>query len=281
MKYFFLILTFCFLTLPAQANDKPWVNIDTTTRIPLNIPKLTNAHVLIQNRKVSFQNGTTSQTLVDYSSSTSNYAHPQNQIFIEVADLNFDGFVDLNIYESQGYMGVNLFSKVYFFDPTQNTFIRDKLLPNACNLTKNTNEKTLEESCKSGPTFFKKRYQMHAGKLYLSEYHKEMIGPHHSFVIRYNPDGSEKARAVIDAFSETSELKPSVLKMKKATCALFNKASENTKTNFSLKENDVALLVNFKEEEALVWYEVFALIQGQPFRKWVQAECTFSSLEEN
>lgn len=95
----------------------------------------------------------------------SNYGGSNLVLANEHQDINFDGYNDLSVLSSSGYMGVNLFYTYYLFSPETKTFNETKL--SICNPRFEPEEKAMYSSCKDGPTYLTTIYKFN-GKEYVA-----------------------------------------------------------------------------------------------------------------
>ncbi|MDO8530489.1 MAG: hypothetical protein Q7S10_03755 [bacterium] len=87
------------------------------------------------------------------------------ELAVSDKDINFDGYHDLSVISSSGYMGVNFFYDYYLFNPTTKLFEKTGL--NICNPQFKKEEKKIYSSCKSGPTYLTTVYTFN-GKEYIA-----------------------------------------------------------------------------------------------------------------
>ena len=90
---------------------------------------------------------------------------------VMIADVNFDGWLDVLTPASTGYGGVNYFFDVYTFNPRASRF---ELLefpgdggPQPCNPEPRPKERVLLTNCKSGPAYYTTDYKFLTGKPYV------------------------------------------------------------------------------------------------------------------
>jgi hypothetical protein len=88
-----------------------------------------------------------------------------------IADVNFDGWLDVLTPASTGYGGVNYFFDVYTFNPRASRFEWLELPggdgPQACNPEPRPRERILLTNCKSGPAYYTTDYRFLTGKPYV------------------------------------------------------------------------------------------------------------------
>jgi hypothetical protein len=81
-------------------------------------------------------------------------------------DVNFDGYIDVGIFASTGYAGVNNYYDFYIYNPDTGSFEKNLTLVGISNPQIDIAKRTIISSYRSGPQWYKKSYVLE-GKTYI------------------------------------------------------------------------------------------------------------------
>jgi hypothetical protein len=164
----FIVLVFFISLAAAQPSDM--LEFPISEAINANVPLQTGSDKMIEltltqgSSDLEVQLASQRQTLpINYLNE--GYTAPASLL---VADFNFDGYRDLALPETEGYGGVNYFYSLYVYTPEGFEFLPLPEAEWACNPYLNNETKTLETSCKSGPSYYQQHFRFADGKPYLS-----------------------------------------------------------------------------------------------------------------
>jgi len=184
---------------------------------------------------------------------------PDNDFFgkglVRVGDLNFDGYNDLAIDTGNGYGGVNIFSRVFFWQPSngqpnEGQFSQGLDLSNfALDIAK----KELTSEYKSGPFHYQNSYKFDAQGPYK---YKELISPGPVEIVSFfSRAGKRIKRVLVDPNRQNQEVyTPATLSIAKKTY-LYSKPIVDAKTKAYLIKGDKVKMLDVSEYP-YQWYKV-------------------------
>ncbi len=189
---------------------------------------------------------------------------------VRVGDLNFDGYNDLAIDTGIGYGGVNVFSRVFFWQPSNgqpNTGqFSDGL--DISNFGLNTAKKYLTSEYKSGPFHYQVSYKFDAQGPYK---YKEIVGPGPVAIVSFfSRSGKRIKRILVDPNRlSQDDYTPAILSIAEKTY-LYSKPVEEAKTKAYLIKGDKVTMLDVSEYP-YQWYKV--RYEGKkPLVRWIKTD---------
>ena len=188
-----------------------------------------------------------------------------NTMFIAVEDYNFDGHLDLNIFYAYGYMGVNLFSKIYLFDTKTQKF---NFAISGVNLERDELNQTLRGYEKSGSGSVQSVYKIAEGAIYLFET-AHSVGDCLQEVQRYSPQEKWISTTLADPCESKDEIRAVLRRVKIEKAFLYNSPSEVAKSKSYLIQGDEVTVLEVEKGHEWLYIEFTG---KKKIRKWLRAD---------
>lgn len=185
----------------------------------------------------------------------------ENSLQILIDDFNFDGFNDIAVATSVGYMGVNVFYDLYLYRDSKMAF--EKSLTEVCNVEVDLGKQLLKSGMKSGPHYIVRLYRVSSGNLYLDEETEDKMGGVYRST-RYSSDGKSLGSSIKD-----EQGNPASVAILSDRAKLYDKPDDASVTKMYLIKGDKVLLLDSALDGS--WF----LIQfnGKTvIRKWLKAD---------
>lgn len=188
-----LLLSLCLSKTIGAEPTLGWFEPSDAFHKTLEIGNQQTVNVTLKNLEIFY-------SLNGHTKSLGKIATPFNgKIFIQTADYNYDGLMDLNVFSGYGYMGVNLYSQIFVFDQKTKSYV---LAIEGSNLEQDIAQQELVGFEKSGPITIRRRYKIDQSQIYLYEESKP-IGECQYERTRYLPSGK-----IDSSFMDDSNCKP-------------------------------------------------------------------------
>lgn len=184
-----------------------------------------------------------------------------NKFEIRIADYNFDGTNDIAIETGVGYMGVNRFYDIYFYESKSRKFI--KRLTEISNFEIKSDSRELLSGTKSGPFYIHRRYRILNNIPYL---YQESMQPTPSQLdtIKTFDTSGKLIRTQILTFNGKDEVRVSQDK-----AFLYDNPDEASKGSAYLIKDDIVKLLKLARGEGEEDW-VFVEYKGKKtIRKWL------------
>ncbi len=174
---------------------------------------------------------------------------------VRVGDFNFDGYNDIAIDTGIGYGGVNVFSRVFFWQPSNGQPNEGQFSQglDISNFGLNAAKKELTSDYKSGPFHYQDSYRFDAQGVYK---YKEIISPGPVEVVSFfNRAGKRIKRVLVDPSRENQDnYSPATLSIAEKTY-LYSKPVEDGKTKAYLIKGDKVEMLDVSEYP-YQWYKI-------------------------
>lgn len=188
-----------------------------------------------------------------------------DNFFMQINDFNFDEFADVAIAEDQGYMGVNWFYNIYFFNPKTKKF--DKKIENMGTegeIKIDKNQKEISGYSKSGQSIAGIFYRFQNGKPYV---YLESDEPQGSGLVAktYKNSTGKIIKNIITDYNNN----PVTAKVLLPKASLYDSPREESKTTTYLIKGDQVTLLDMAES----WQWLLVEYDGvKKSIKWVHAD---------
>ncbi len=174
---------------------------------------------------------------------------------VRIGDLNFDGYNDIAIDTSIGYGGVNVFSRIFFWQPSNGQPNKGQFSEglDISNFGLDTATKELTSDYKSGPFHYRDSYRFDAQGPYK---YKEIVSPGPVEIVSFfNREGKRIKRILADTTRENlNDYTPAVLSIVEKTF-LYSKPVEDAKTKAYLIKGDKVEMLDVSEYPYR-WYKI-------------------------
>ncbi len=210
------------------------------------ITRSLNGRIAAHDGQIRVTLGDKTQTLTSYDSQDLF----EGKLFVTPEDFNFDGYADLNVFQSYGYAGVNIFSRIFLFDPQSLTFVPSI---EGSNLETYALKRLVYSSMKSRP-YSKGEFHEQDGKIYLAREDAQIEDCVAQRTDR-NPQGQIVQEGLYDSCLKEKDfsIKPArVVKIEKAF--LHAKPEAAAQTKMYLIRNDAVRLL--RTDGTHQWYFV-------------------------
>ena len=182
---------------------------------------------------------------------------------ITIGDYNFDGYNDIGIVHSVGYMGVNIFADYHFYDPKNRSYKR--YLESVSNLK--IDGKSLLSRMRSGPYHYWSIYKIKNKKPY-KEAEAQIIGEIFDAITKFNSQGK-----VVKSYYEPTHL---TITAKRAY--LYSQADEDSKTKAYIIKGDKVKILDYGSASAMVRVEYKG--KKKRYERWIKLEDFYEEDEE-
>jgi hypothetical protein len=187
------------------------------------------------------------------------------QVIVSIADMNFDGYKDIAIDESQGYGGVNIFTAVYFWDPGNGRYKTKGF--KVSNFDLDDKAKVLSSAQRSGPFWYRTDYKFENGVPWAYE---EIIGPGVVEIHKYFDKSGKVIRKILaDPNRQGTAVVPAIFSVPVAKIYFYSKPDENSKTSTYIVKGDKVEVL----DEAGSWSQWLKVrYRGKKtFVRWIKA----------
>jgi len=228
-----------FLLLPisgfADNLNRDTYSIYETKRIKFDVTPKLKAELIQDKRQIAVQ--LQEQKIQPIIQIETDY---EGDFFIQTHDFNFDGFTDFAVAVNQGYMGVDWFYNVYFFNPKTKKF-EEKInnMGTTGEIEINSDQKQISGFYKSGTSLMGAAYRFQNGSPYLYLESDESQGS--GLVAKTYRDSKGKVVKNMIADYDNNPVQAKAL-LKKVS--LYDAPNEESKTKAYLVKNDQVTLLS-------------------------------------
>lgn len=187
----------------------------------------------------------------------------RDEIQVQLDDLNFDGYTDIAIASSYGYMGVNIFSTVFIYDASQARY--EQYPDELSNISLDVKQQRLLTGTKSGPRYYTDTYDFVAGNPYkISQ--SVMLLDNLEKTTFYNHAGEVVRAQIFDSNTQQTAVRP--IQQKRAY--LYHEPNDENRSKMYIVEGDSVELL----DSAGTWDDWLLIrYQGkQVLEMWIKTE---------
>lgn len=192
----------------------------------------------------------------------------RGKAYVLVDDFNFDGYKDIAVQQSEGYMGVNVFYDVFLYQPRKWTF---KLGFHDSNIEADPTNQMINSGQRSGPRWYSNVYKVINGRPYIRQARSAMVGDGLDKVVFKNPKGKTLKTLILDTNIEDNPERPAVRTINAKRAYLHNKPNDNSKTRVYVIKGDRVNLHDYTHDvDSGEWFYVRYQGKKKLFKGWIK-----------